>query len=295
MPSAQELLLSLDERQSETFTLDALYSRMDSWRTRRDKIAKVDAFLDGDWTVEYPDGTKRVKRPLVENLPRTTTEDYARKCAEFLPTLRVEPARDNGQKRAQLRLQVISYYWQKAKLQLRLPYVFADVMVCGYGALKVWPDFSKAPEKRFPVYSRLDPRSVLLPVNYQAGDELTDIITTRSVKWRDLKVAYPDAAMRFQTRNLKPTDELTVVCFYDRNVVMEVATVGGQGSGPIASVLYRAANEAGCVPVVPILRPTAKGDIAGAVDDSLDGMALENSVVQQIADHIDQTVSSPVY
>ena len=290
--SPQQLRKAARVRQEEDYILDAWSERRVAWRDWRDRVDRLDAFIRGDWVVEFPDGRTVGDKPKIENRVLTGIEDTARLAGSFLPTLRVEAPNEQGVEKAQRREQVIAYYWQLSHLAVKLPRLYADLISTGMAMIKVWPDFSTPIEKRFPIFSRIDPRGVLLPPNQEDGVEPDDVIVVRKVKARQLARMFPEQTMMLRERSKDPiadTTEVDVIDYYSED---QISSVAYHGEGHI--MLVDVENRIGRLPIVPVLRPSADGQLRGQFDPVLPPLAAENRLATYLLDYADQMVYAPI-
>lgn len=300
MPEPDAILEAKDARESETYIVETYFSRTESLSEFRDRSQRWDDFKRGEWTVEFPDGRKVIDRPKIENLPRTTVTDQSRLAAQFFPTIQVEATRANGTERAMLREQVLRYGHQRSASNQTLSALYADMISLSFAAIKVWPDFKTPIERRYPKFRRMDPRGVLPPVNWMVGDELPDLIYSRSMKLRDLRRCYPESASALYA-NAKAVDkdilltdasDVEIVEFYDNQVVHWLAVLPTT-TRSISTTLMRVPNRLGRPPVVLVpADPTM--DLRSQIDDMLPVISAKNRLMTYMLDYSDQAVYAPI-
>lgn len=289
----QTLFTALDARQTETFVTDVYMSRQTSWRDWKKRQAAVEDIIDGKWSVTFPDGSVKVQTPLIENLVVSGIEDTARLAGSVFPTLRVEAPTEAGMSRAMQREQAIAYYWQLSRLRVKLTSWYRDLCK-GLAAIHVWPDFSKDPEARFPMFNRIDPKTVVVPPGWDVGTEPDDVMTSRMVKARYLKNRFPLAASQMQVkvgREFADTDEVEVIEYWDTERILCIAR---SSDGRHCVPLYSAPNRINRIPVILIGRDSADGNLRGQFDNMIAPMLGKNRLMSYVADYVDQGVYAPI-
>lgn len=297
MGLAQRLSEAWDARERERWIWESYSNRNESHSDWRSEVKRYDEFLRGEWTMEFPDGSVERQRPRIENRVRTFVEDKSKIASQTFPSIRVEAPNQRGSVRAGEREQLIQFYHQLSSTRVKMPLLFADQIGVGMAVLKVWPDFRKPVNERFPLFSRIDPRAVLPPPNFEIGSEPEDIIVHRWHKVRSLKKMYPEKieslrSARGKSKALSDTDELLVIEYYSDEWVAQVAYRNdGDGDGV---TLFAAPNRVGRNPVVLIPRPTPDGRIRGQFNDILASLAAENRLENLKLDYVDRTVHAMI-
>lgn len=310
-PSVREVIEATEARKLEDYVLDAAATRREYLTEFHSRQRKLDAFIGGDWPVEFPDGRIVRDRPKIENRVVTKIEDTGKLAGTQVPSIHVEPLDKRDAKNSQRREQVIRYYWQMSDMSLLLPRLFMDMIGTGICALLVWPDFQQKKENRFPVYKRIDPRFLLPPLDYVIEGTLEphDVITHRMVKLRNLARDYPTKAAELQVaankiaqsvnRGKDPrshiivsTASVLVIEYWGKDGIMRLACVDGYPE--TAVVLENEYNEVECCPVVLGVRPTADGHIRGQVEHMMPQLAAENRLMTYVLDYADQAVYAPL-
>lgn len=288
-----------EARTDEAWLRQAFQRYSDSNTDWRADVKRFDAFQRGDWVVEYPDGSTKRLKPYIENRVRTIAEDKAKVAAQMFPTMRCESPSEAGTVRAQTREQLIQFYHQISSTKVKMPLLFADMLGTGIAAVKVWPDFRKPKDKRFPLFHRVDPRDVLPPPGFQVGQVADDLIVATWVKLRDLARMFPDKAELLRDKagrrtKLSDTDEVLRIEYFASDVISSAVYHTAQGREQAGVMLYDEPNRVERCPVVLIPRPTVDGRIRGQFGDVLAALAAENRVFTLITQYIDQAVNSPI-
>lgn len=311
-PEPIEIVEAAEARRYEDFILDAYQTRREYLMDYVARLEKLDAFLDGDWAVEFPDGRVIRDKPKIENGVLTKIEDTGTLAGNTIPTIRVTPRNERDYNPAQEREQIIYNYWNDSQVPLLLPRWYMDLLGTGLAAVKVWPDFKqKDRTKRFPKYKRIDPRHMLPPLDYVIDGNTAphDIIIHRYVKTRSLIHQYPEqigelarvAARIAQSSNRgKRRDQhiavdisqVLLVEYWGVDAIIYCAMVDGHPETMVT--LMNEYNVTECSPVALAIRPTANGKIRGKVDSMMPILAAENRLVTYILDYADQLVFAPL-
>jgi hypothetical protein len=286
----QDLFSLYDERETESFIIDAWDSRQSSHAARKRREAEIQDIIEGNWSVKLPDGKVIRQQPLVENMVVSGIEDVMRLGSSVMPTLRVEAPTEAGTSKALQREQVISYYWQLSRLRVKLAAWYRD-LARGLAVIKVWPDFSKPIEERFPIFHRLDPRGVIPPPNWQSGEDPVDILCSKVVKARYLKARFPECYHRLTagTAGFKGNEDVEVVDFYSDDMILAAARFSGK-----TAAMYSYENRLGVNPVVLVGRDSASGLIASQFDHAIPPMIAQNRMLTYIVEYADQMVYAPI-
>lgn len=297
MPTPDRIRDAAAAREHETFVADAFYRRTESVDGWQERVRKLDDFMRGEWTVEFPDNRKVVDRPKIENRIRTGIEDTGRLAGELFPSMRVEPLRDSDVTKALKREQSLQYGHQLSKTHSKLQLWFMDMAATGVALIHVWPDFTVERAKRFPLFRRLDPRGLLPPVNYQVGDMVRDLMYVQYVKYRDLRTQFGVAANVLADRyrgDIDDTMEVKIVRYYGPDEIHYVAMMG-EGSSSTTATIARWPNRLdGRLPLIMVPRPSPDGELRGQFDDMLPTLSAENRLMTYALDYADQGVYAPV-
>jgi hypothetical protein len=300
MPTPADITRARDTRERESHIVDTYTQRIEMLSDWKNRVERVDAFLRGDWVIEMPDGRIIHDRPKIENRVKSVIEDTAREAGDIFPAMNVEPPSEAAVGRSEEREQVLNYYHQLSATKQKMPLLFADAISTGLTAIRVWPDFARPPESRYPLFKRVDPRWVLPPVALQVGEVPADVILVRVVKLRDLKHFYPEASVALSTRKWKhgsplaDDTEVEIVEYWSCDEIHFVAHIAAGGNESITETLFRLPNRLGRCPIILGLRPTADGHIRGQADDMLAILASENRLWTYAVDYADQTVYAPI-
>ena len=310
VPTAAQVVEATEARDKETFALDAYMSRIAYMTQYRADLDKLDAFLDGSWVVEFPDGSTVIDSPKIENMVMSKIQDTGDLSGGPLPAIRVEPINERDETGASEREKAFQNYWQQSKLGLILPRLFMDLVGTGIAALRVWPNFGeKDRAKRLPQYKRIDPRHLLPPLDYAIEGHVRphDIITHRKVKTRNLARDFPDKVndiRAFAAKLAGPakkggspivvnTEEVVVIEYWGEDAIVHLAML--QDYPDSAVTLVNEYNESGICPVAVGVRPTPNGKIRGKVFSMMPQLAAENRLVTYVLTYADQMVFAPIF
>src|SRR3990167_3087219 len=164
--SPENVIEAAEARRMEDFITSTYSSRREYMTEYMSKLDRVDDFLDGRWVVEFGDGRKVVDSPKIENDALTKIEDTGLLAGNIIPSISVEPLHERDVKPAEKRERILRYYWQNSEVGLLLPRLFMDAVGTGMYGIKVWPDFQIPKDERFPIFTRVDPRTILPPLDH---------------------------------------------------------------------------------------------------------------------------------
>jgi hypothetical protein len=288
-----EVVEAAETRRYEHFILDAYQQRRDSMSDYYANLRKLDSFIDGDWTLELPNGRVLRTKPVIENRILSKVEDTGYQASEYLPTISVHPLDERDFNNASLREQIFQYYWQNSEVDLFLPHLYMDMLLTGVCAMQVWPDFTKPITERFPTFKRLDPRHIMPPLDWMVNGEVEphDVIVAQSRKIRDLIRDYPQLAQLLGgNKGIKDTASVGIIKYFGRDAVVRLA-VAAQNKPVVLDAFY---NETECCPVVLGARPTADGKIRGKVNAMIPPLTAENRLMTYMIEYADRAVYAPV-
>lgn len=263
----QDLERIQGERKNASVYLSEHDTRVQLWNGHEQRLRDLDAFLRGDWHVVFPDESAIIERPKVANIAALALNDYARLCAEIRPSLRCEPAKENGKARASKRERIASAYlkanhWSD---ELRARY-FMDLLGAGVSYKLVLPGDG------FPRIRRMDPRHAYPAHTYHPDRP-----------YRDMLFAYELPAGELGLDTLKPQELVKLIEFYDSSEWVRVASYS-EGSKRRGIVLERASNLIGKVNVVVAALPSFDGQFRGMFDDALGPLQQENRLQNLLLD-----------
>lgn len=143
-PTAQYLVMSRDQRVSETFA------------DRDRRYAEVDTLLKGEWGYTLPGDNVVSESPMVMNLGLAFVDDVARLTTEQSPVYRAPVYSDKREDltNGQLREVIALTYWEENRGDLSIPQQAIDLAVCGTAYTVCWTDDTSD----YPQFSRVDPR-----------------------------------------------------------------------------------------------------------------------------------------
>lgn len=308
MPDAKEYVEAAQLHRTEEFVLDAYTQRRAYLSDYYDRIAKLDNFVEGIWSVTMPNGETITDTPKIEDRVLSKLEDTGYLAGQIVPSVMVQPINDSDFSTAKKRERVFRYYWHLSDLNMQLPRIYMDMLGPGIAAFSVWPDWSKPREKRFPLFRRIDPRHLLPPLDYVLNGEVMphDVITSKVVKTRFLERKYPEKIAQLKaaavtkagpgTRKKAPTpidvSQVNYVEYWGSDVIMCIACIDGYPD--LYVVLESEVNVTEMCPVTLAVRPTAKAGIHGKVEAMLPALAAENRLMTYVLDYADQAVYAPL-
>lgn len=293
----------------EDFVLDAYTQRRTYLGDYYERIANLDQFVAGHWSVQMPDNRVVEDSPKIEDRVLSKLEDTGYLAGQIVPSVTVQPINDDDFNTAQKRERVYRWYWHTSDLNLSLPRLYMDMLGPGIAALSVWPNWRKDKKKRFPVYKRIDPRHLLPPLDFVLNGEVLphDVITAKVVKTRFLEQKYPDQIAKLQAmaaakagapKRGKPsqtqidTSQVLYVEYWGEDAIVCMAVIDGYPD--LYVVLENEYNAAELCPVALAVRPTAKEGIHGKVEAMLPSLAAENRLMTYVLDYADQAVYAPL-
>lgn len=275
--------------------ITSVYSQRREYMTEyQERLVVLDEFMDGKWVIEFPDGRKVVDKPKTENRALRKLEDTGNLAGNMLPTIMVESTNERDYNPAQKRERILRGYWQNSEVGLLLPRMFMDAIGCGMFAMHVWPDFSKPKDKRFPIFKRLDPRTVLPPLNYAigGGTELQDLIVHKIQKFRVLARSYPEKMAQLQTmaerrtkgattrggsKIIVNTEDIQVIEYWGDDHIYKLAMLQNYPDDYV--VLESEYNRTERCPAVMGFRPTWGTKIRGSIEGMLPILTAENRML----------------
>src|ERR1051326_9596111 len=90
-PTAAQVVEATEARDKETFALDAYMSRIAYMTQYRADLDKLDAFLDGSWVVEFPDGSTVIDSPKIDNMVMSKIQETGDLSGGPVAAIRREP------------------------------------------------------------------------------------------------------------------------------------------------------------------------------------------------------------
>lgn len=311
MPYTPKQVLGADEsRRLEDFVVSTYSSRREYANDYLKRLENLSDFLDGHWRIEFPDGRVIVDTPKIENTALTKIEDTGYLAGNIIPNLSVQARHERDVAPSELRERILRYYWQHSALPLLLPRWFMDMVASGMYGIQVWPDFARPKEERFPVYKRLDPRTILPPLDHaiEGHVEPNDVMVHKTQKVRALALKYPDkmgqlmsmaekingSASRWGPKKvIADTTNAEVVEFWGKDQIMRIAMIPNFRENYV--VLESEVNTTGRCPIVLGFRPTWGSAIKGKVEGMIPTLTAQNRLMTYILDYGDQLVYSPLF
>ncbi len=310
MADPKEVVEQAQLHRIEDFILDAYTQRRTYLGDYFERIAKLDAFTEGIWSVQMPDNKVVIDSPKIEDRVLSKLEDTGYLAGQIVPSIMVKPLNDEDFNPAKKRERVYRWYWHLSDINLQLPRIYMDMLGPGISAISVWPNWSKERKERFPLFKRIDPRHLLPPLDYVLNGEVSphDVITTKMVKTRFLANKYPDQIAKLQAMaerasgaspsrgKKKPvmidTSQVLYIEYWGADAIVCLAALDGYPD--LYVVLDNEYNQAEMCPVSLAVRPSAKLGIHGKVEAMLPSLAAENRLMTYVLDYADQAVYAPL-
>lgn len=274
------------------------------WMSRLQVWADIDALNRGDWGAVF-----RTKRGNPEmsagelftgNLFRRTIEDGGYLFAEATPSERVDKAEDSD-KRSETREQAIAAYNNISNLYDYSEQFGQDLIAAGLTGIKTWPNFSKPPSERFPHHYHVNPRTLLLPVDW-ANDRQTDDIIHNYVKptFEVAKQFGPEVAELAENYVAKKgrgttslPGEVRVVDYMSTDYIRRVCYVRERNEDIAAVTLMETVNDTGICPIQVAARVNWSSGPMGTLDDTRGVARLRNRYWRILLDHWVSMVYGP--
>lgn len=298
--------------------VSAVKERKQHWTEMRGRQNAIRALVEKRWASVFPDDSVDVAEPMISNVFRTTIEDGGRLFAEATPSERTQaPRLGKGQaNRNEDREKALTAYNQGSRIYDVLEYLGQDMIAAGYTALKIWPEFSKPAEKRFPIFRRIDPLTVLpeprwvpdrpcesIIVNYteplhrvekqfpeQIGIMLRAMEEAKVERLRQAQYSMTDAGIGSDDNVGRPP-ELELVDFYGSAYICRVALYTDPESGADQAVtLVERDNETGLCPIQLAYRPTWAAEPYGQMDDTKGVHLTRNRYMRLLLDYFIEMV-----
>ena len=293
-PDAQDLDAILTERRHfADKTLSEYGSLRNSYSDRDERIRILDQILAGDWHVVWPDHIVDRALPKIPNYPRLARKHRVHLVAETMPTLTVRPSKmtDDAKTNAEQRERAIIGWQERSNVNLQIPEWAGDLIVTGTSAVKVLPDFTVSKDERFPLYQRIDPRTLYPGPTFTRGPWLDDAIISYEEKVPALEKRFGvDLAPLLrdaQKLGNAEASKLRVIEWYDDDRAMVIAeSMFRQSPGrkkPFEVLLDERHGLSKC-PVVIGVANTHDGAYRSPLDD---GLAMLNTANRLVTLHID--------
>ena len=272
--------------------LDRWQYHKDSYQARDNRVQTIDKVARGDWHMVWPDSKAERQLPRIPNYVDLAVRHRARLVAETMPTISVKPesVKAEAKIRAEKRERIISGWWDRNHISgFRMQQWGTDLMLTGLAATRVLPDFSQPdPAKRFPLYHRLDPRTVYPSPVFAEGPFIDDAVVGQEMTVTQVQTQYDCdlGAMMSQAKKLGETtaDRVNVFSFYDRERVMIVAQPISTKKKGMFEVCVDEAHGLGKCPIVIGVRPSHDGAYRGDFDSML-GMLNVGNIMMNL--HLD--------
>lgn len=304
-------LLTYDPRIEDL--VGAVREREAKWSGHLQRREIISDLAAGRWDRVFPDDVSDEDLPMVANIFRTTIEDVGRLFAEQSGTERVDPAGERDVRKAEVRERAIGAYSNISRFWDNAEFYGQDMVAVGFTAIKTWPDMSAPPERRFPIFERIDPRHILPEVSYRPSRPTDNVIVSYWDSVERIEDSYPEqvhtlleriASEKSQARMMSGfagtysnepespmPSHLRVVDWYscDR-VVRSVLYDGNQdSSGTVGRsdgvVLVDIENPTDLCPVQIAYRPTWAQEPYGQLDDARGIVRAQNRYFRMLLDY----------
>lgn len=267
--------------------LDESGARRETYNQHKDRWRKVDDVAAGNWSVVWPDNTRSDGLPKIPNLVQLASEDRVRLIAAGRPTIVCRPESEAKRARTEKRERILSGYWGRSLPNLpnvaaNIPHWAFDAMLGGVCAVAVSADPSgKSQSESFPVYRRLDARTLYPSPTFSPGPFLQDAILSRVEKLSVIAKEYNADLAEFRKPGMPDTGK--VIEYHDDTwtaVLLQRGDTAPTGRGPRFQWLVEPVRHGlfAC-PVVIGVRPSHDGVYRGDFDSLLAVLNIWNRLM----------------
>lgn len=265
--------------------------RIIHWADHQKRVQDADRIARGDFTLVFPDDSSTTERPKVPNIVQLALEDRAALSSSIIPTVRCDPARESGRVRAEKKERIASYYLESNNIELLMPRLFTDLVLCGVNYKGVFPDFDTG----FPRFLRFDPRQCFPDRRYSPDRPMRNFVVAYMEALPVLRGDYPDAAWPEKVEG-DPSQLVQCLEWYDGSEFTKYAWVPvatGSGKGERFGIyLSGVPNLLKKVPIVASARTTHDGQFRGVFDQMLGVLGGENRIFNLLLDAAADWISS---
>ena len=213
-----------------------------------------------DWPVDMGGGEVRHAGPKVPDFVQLTMDSKALGAFSARPALVCRPPKlgDAARAAAELRERIIAAYWDHSQVMRLMPYWAYDAMIAGITICRVWPEFDKGRDKRFPKYDRLDPLTCFPDPVFARGPYVDSMVRAYQENIRTVEERFGVQITDMRDRN--KNSRIQVIEYIDKTDVKFVAEYPKNNSnGKGYAVLLDEKHKTGCTPVVIGTKPTPDG------------------------------------
>ena len=294
---AKDVTDALAEREQSQRILDRWGAVRVSYRDWKEEIRAMDDAYNSNYLMRWPDNSASVGYPKVPNLPLIAAEDRARLVAAGNPSIvcRSERTSDRAKSASEKRERILAGYWERNRVRLWMPAWAHDLMASGVSLVKVLPDFASPKRERFPVYDRVDPRYAYPGPAYSKGPFLEDCIVTYRGKQKDIGRRFGMSeelatfTARAKARSGEKGEEITVIEFYDEDILAVLAVTGQGRSQSQRWLIEPTKHNLKHCPIAIGVRPTPAGIYRG---DFIGSLAVMNVWNQLMTLHLDAAMQA---
>jgi hypothetical protein len=274
-------------------------------REQKDRIRRLDGIMNDVAPVKYPDGKVVTSELRVGNSIKTNIGRVAKSVGRPNPTIVVPPwgPSEKAEQGASKIASIVRNYYEAnpvsmPKLRTRLGF---DLSGAGMAALVIWPDYKTSdPARRFPLFRRLDPRTVYPDPSIFGGDVPNRLISRYTAKLYELTGVYGPSVKDGlftdnERRSLKGTEEVEVVEYYDDKVCIKFATRQVNRGNRRYVVLSRLENLLGKPLFVIGLRDSFDNQPRGQFDGAINVLITRNEIeTLHLSDLGERVYSQPI-
>ena len=257
VPDPSDLEAVLAERQHAEKVVDSygqLRAHYDEWQ--QDLQVMYDLWR-GDWGVIWPDGDSTISKPKVLNTIEQAVNSRSRQVAAIAPTFIVTPPRpgDTAKGLADKQERIYRDWFWRSRIQGQKTQHWAqDSMLGGLAICRVWADWDKPKEERYPTFSRIHPLMAYPDPVFAEGPNIDSMVVHYESAVRDVQNRYKVDLIDFKRNPNLVADRCKVIEFMDDEWYMAIAI--GLARYPnsqiknVRQVLVRAQHGIGCTPCV---------------------------------------------
>lgn len=158
--------------------------------------ADLEALNRGDWGEVFRTRSGKPELTAGElftgNLFRRTIEDGGYLFREQKPAEMVDAESDNKKASAERRERAIHAYNNLSNIWNYAELFGQDMVAAGMAVIRVWPEFGKPASERFPLFHRVNPRTVLLPRNWTMDRATDDVVLNYIRPIKELRREFPE-------------------------------------------------------------------------------------------------------
>lgn len=272
-----------------------LGDRFYSWK---DRIAKADKLLRGEYLTSYPGELQKVDFPVVMNIADAMNKDVSRLVSEIEAVVRSAPVDDDepATTKAHIREAVADTYWEVNRGSLYTPQWSQDLTVSGAAFAVAWVDDTS----QYPTFIRVDPRYCYPDIH---NDIMQDLLVVTKMKVRVVDRMYPDLGIvemwsKFADKDGNPEldDEVEIWDYYSQDRCVKAASLMRGQDTPMEEgvfILKDTRVDIGCPPAAMCKLPTHDGAFRGMLDQSEGSLWAKNKAAALMVEYTESQVYAP--